>query len=329
MSASNPVAPSRAGFQHEALLYAAEDDFLAATVPFIDAGIAAGEPVLVALPPDRMLPLRDALGRDADAVVFMDMTELGQNPARIIPAWREFVDWGPAVGRPRRGIGEPIWAGRTEVEVIECQRHEALLNVAFDEGVPWQLMCPYDTTKLPGAVVEEALRSHPLYRVDGQQRASNHVLGSDMAKAHLSDPLPPPKEGSNEFAFGLDDVRAVRDYVAAYIVACDMDPVRGFDLLVAASEIATNSLRHGGGSGVVRVWHDTDTLICEFSDAGALTQPLVGRRLPRVDAEGERGIWLANQLCDLVQIRVFDSGTVVRLHMGLSVARPRSAVNAY
>jgi anti-sigma regulatory factor (Ser/Thr protein kinase) len=34
-------------------------------------------------------------------------------------------------------------------------------------------------------------------------------------------------------------------------------------------------------------------------------------------AWGGRGLWLANQLCDLVQIRSGARGTVVRLHMRL------------
>jgi anti-sigma regulatory factor (Ser/Thr protein kinase) len=108
-----------------------------------------------------------------------------------------------------------------------------------------------------------------------------------------------------------------------------MDPVRGFDLVVAAREIATNRLRHGGGRGAVRIWRDEEVLLCQFTDGGALTEPLVGRELPGEDSEGRRGIWLANQLCDLVQIRVFDCGTVVRLHMALTGDRSKSALAAY
>ena len=78
--------------------------------------------------------------------MYADMSELGQNPARIIPAWRDFVDAGDGQASPRRGIGEPIWVGRSDVELIECQRHESLLNVAFDEAPTWWLLCPYDTS---------------------------------------------------------------------------------------------------------------------------------------------------------------------------------------
>src|SRR6478672_6321726 len=37
----------RAGYRHEAVLYAGHDEFLATSLPFVRDGIAAGEPVLV------------------------------------------------------------------------------------------------------------------------------------------------------------------------------------------------------------------------------------------------------------------------------------------
>jgi Histidine kinase-like ATPase domain len=57
-----------------------------------------------------------------------------------------------------------------------------------------------------------------------------------------------------------------------------------------------------------------DAAICEVRDRGYLDQPLAGRESPARDAEGGRGLWLANQFCDLVQIRSSEAGTVVRLH---------------
>ena len=40
-----------------------------------------------------------------------------------------------------------------------------------------------------------------------------------------------------------------------------------------------------------------------------------GRLQPVLDEPGGRGLWLANQLCDLVQVRTFADGNVVRIHM--------------
>jgi hypothetical protein len=142
-------------FRHEAFLYAGATAFLEGTVPFVEAGLEAGEPVLVVVDAEKIERMREALGGDADRVAFADMAEVGSNPARIIPAWRDFLAANGG-GLGARGIGEPVDAGRTPDELVECQRHEALLNVAFAMGTPWRLLCPYDTTALPPAVLREA-----------------------------------------------------------------------------------------------------------------------------------------------------------------------------
>jgi hypothetical protein len=103
-------------FLHSALLYATPAGYLAATVPFVRDGLKRGEPVLVAVPPANGDLLRTALGRTADRVRFLDMTEAGRNPDRIVP-WvlRAFVD--RYASRRVRVVGEPIWPGRAPEEV--------------------------------------------------------------------------------------------------------------------------------------------------------------------------------------------------------------------
>ncbi|HSS67133.1 MAG TPA: sensor histidine kinase [Nocardioidaceae bacterium] len=320
MTAASPPADAHAGFRHEALLYAGADDFLAATVHFVLDGIARDEPILAALSLEKIAALKDALGNDGDRVMFADMAELGRNPARIIPAWRRFLRDGPDPGQSRRGIGEPIWAGRSDVELVEAQRHESLLNVAFDNTSDWWLLCPYDTTTLDSTVVDEARRSHPLLLEDGRHRSSPQARAHDMASAHLDDPLPDPSGGVTSIAFGPDDLRRVRHTAAATAAAFGVTGARAFELMVAVSEIATNSIRHGGGHGDLRMWADGRHVVCEVADSGALTNPLAGREDPDPDDVGRRGLWLANQLCDLVQIRVFPTGTVVRLHIATEIA---------
>src|SRR3954465_12943563 len=96
-------------FRHEALFYAGSDEFLDGTLRFIRAGLAAGEPTLVVLLADKIAALRRELGADADRVLFADMAGVGANPARIIPAWREFVaGHGGGGARPARRLGEPV-----------------------------------------------------------------------------------------------------------------------------------------------------------------------------------------------------------------------------
>ena len=89
-------------------------------------------------------------------------------------------------------------------------------------------------------------------------------------------------------------------------------------LALSVSELATNSVRHGGGSGVLRIWREDEALICEVRDRGRIDDPLAGRVRPSPDRLSGRGLWLVNQLCDLVQIRSCRAGSVVRIHMRLT-----------
>jgi anti-sigma regulatory factor (Ser/Thr protein kinase) len=97
---------------------------------------------------------------------------------------------------------------------------------------------------------------------------------------------------------------------------CGFDEDRTDAIVLAANEVATNSLVHGGGRGTLRAWLGDGSMVCEFRDAGHIAgQPLIGRVQPEAGQIGGHGLWLANQLCDLVQVRSSADGTVVRLHM--------------
>ncbi len=76
-------------------------------------------------------------------------------------------------------------------------------------------------------------------------------------------------------------------------------------------------MRHGGGHGRVLLWQQPGVLLCEVRDEGRITAPLAGRERPRRGQVGGYGLWLANQVCDLVQVRAYSAGGVVRLHMRL------------
>lgn len=117
--------------------------------------------------------------------------------------------------------------------------------------------------------------------------------------------------------FTVTDLLFVREEVAALAAGCRFAPERAADLLLAVSEVAANSVRHGGGCGVLHWWRQSDAgaeaVVCEVSDVGHIGDPLVGRRTPSEQDEGGRGVWMVNQLCDLVQVRSCPDGTVVRM----------------
>ena len=104
--------------------------------------------------------------------------------------------------------------------------------------------------------------------------------------------------------------------MAEHGAAAGLTPARIGDLVLAVDEIATNSLRHGGVPPDPQ-GPPAAAVVCEVRDAGRIQDPMVGRERPPPDRDGGRGLWLANQLCDLVQLRSFPTGAVVRLHLYL------------
>lgn len=298
-------------FRHEALIYSGDDEFVSRVATFIGDAVAAGEPTLVVVGEHKISALR-AAGCDHDLVRFADMADVGANPARIIPYWRDFA--GEHQGTAIRGVGEPISRERGSAELAECHQHEALLNLAFADTRDFYLLCPYDGASLDADVIQSARRSHPYVLTDDVHTDSETYAGLDAISVILDAPLPEPLSPPAEYQLRPGPLAEFRAFVADRARAAGLDPERTSDLVVAANEIVSNSVLYGGGSARVRVWRE-DAVICEVRDAGRITNALIGRQVPGVGEHDSRGLWMVNQLCDLVQVRSSTEGTVVRLHM--------------
>lgn len=321
MSLSAAAAlPKGKPFRHEALFYAGEAEFVERTTSFIREGVDAGEPVLVAIPRPKVDLIRSALGPEAEAVLFGDMAEIGRNPARIIPLWREFVDGYSVGGRSVRGIGEPIWAARTPEELVESQRHEALLNLAF-AGDPAWILCPYDTICVDPSILEEARKSHPLVSSGGASaQGSAASVQADEWAAPFDRPLAGTPAQAQAFPVETATLGEMRMLVLREALRTGLNGSKAEDLVIAVNEVATNTICHGGGRGTLKIWTESSSVVCEVTDEAGMhkrTKPLAGRERPKAGQEGGFGLWLVNQLCDLVQIRAFPTGSVVRLYMTL------------
>ena len=302
---------NRHGFQHQALIYAGADEYLAELMPFVHEAFMAGEPLLIAVAEDKSELIAGELGLDAHRALFLDMRKVGHNPASIIPLWRDFVD--DHGGLPVRGIGEPAWAARSRAALEECHCHEGLLNLAFAQGTDWSLLCPYDAESLGDEVLERVALTHSHVTRLGRTEESDRF---DADLDCLSADLPPPRSRPDVLGFGIAGLGEVRQQVATAAERAGLDPRGVADLVTAVSELAANSVMHGGGTGTLRLWSEEDHLLAEVEDRGLIDEPLVGRLRPSISQEGGRGLWLANQLCDLVQIRSSgDGGTRVRLHV--------------
>lgn len=294
-------------------MYAGEDGFLAGTVPFLREGLERDDAMLVVVAARKIAALRSELGPDAGRIHFADMGQVGANPARIIPVWREFADAN--AGRGLRGIGEPIFPKRTTDELIECQRHESLLNLAFADTPGFRLMCPYDVDAVGADVIEEAERSHPhVVEPDGRERPSATYLGDDAIAEPFDVPLPEPPAERESVVFDFDSLGPARELVAARAEEAGVRRTKMEDLVLAVHELLTNTVRHASGIGTLEVWRSNGTLLGEVRDDGRIADPLAGRKLAPANEVGGHGLWIATQLCDLVQLRATDAGNVIRIH---------------
>lgn len=299
-------------FRHEALFYADADEFLAGAMPFLREALEAGEPATVAVAGEKADLLAGELGADAAGVRFVDMESLGRNPARIIPFWQESVDERDGAFPGFRGVGEPIWPGRGPAEIDECERHESLLNHVFAGTPAWRLLCPYDEGRLDDEVLRSVHRNHPFPCESDPNR--RRVDGSPDPFAGS---LEPRLAGALTFDFDRSTLHEVRSLVGETAERRGLTDPRCADLVTAASELAANSVLHGGGHGTLAAWENEGTLLVEVEDGGWIEQPMVGRVRPDPTQVSGRGLWLANQFCDLVQIRSGPGGTTIRLHMSL------------
>jgi anti-sigma regulatory factor (Ser/Thr protein kinase) len=235
------------------------------------------------------------------------MNEVGRNPAQIISVFEHFVGSDDS-GRRIRGIGEPIYPSRSATALAEAQLHEALLNAPMLQDWDFWLGCPYDTSVLDCDVLDVMHATHP--HVAGQR---DHDIRTDtLLEDMFGAPLPAvPVDARRRFVIDAD-LGAAREFVRRSATELGHGDARLEDLICAVNEVVTNSMRHGDGTAVMSVWCTEDMLVCDVHDGGWIKDPLVGRLSPSATSTGGRGLWLANHLCDLVQVRSSGAGTTVR-----------------
>jgi anti-sigma regulatory factor (Ser/Thr protein kinase) len=297
----------QAPYRHEAVPYEGQDDFVACGAALAETAGAHDAQLLFLLTAAKTAALRDALGDRSPDVSYVAMDEPGRNPARLLAMLEAFR--ARADGRRCVSVNEPVLAGVSAAAVAEAQLGESVLNAPALQSWPMSVHCLYDAEQLDATSRTDMQRSHPT--VQGED--ANSAYEPDLAALLFAAPLPAaPRTAPGRDVRGTG-LGPVREFVRA--AAAELLPERREDLVLAANEIVTNSLQHGGGECRVSVWDDANSVVCEVRDAGQITDPMAGRLAPARDARTGRGLWLANHLCDLVQVRSSHEGTTVRLYV--------------
>ena len=316
LARNDPV--SAYALEHPALVYRSLDEFLAYAVPFVRQGVAAGEPVFGAVGTAELDALRSATG--TNGVHLEDTNVWHPVPATRLRAFHRYVTDALEGGAERvRLIGEPLWPAGPPGSALEWARYESVLNDVL-APFPVTIVCTYDRSRLRPEVVADARRTHPVVSTNGASVRSSDFEDPSSLLARWTPRLtrvpggaasmPPPFDPAASRAFVRD--RAARAGVA--------EP-RSMDLALAASEILANAADHGAGPTALRTWADGGYLVCQIDDAGAgLADPFAGYRPPGTEQPTGRGLWLARQVVDLMQIAPGPRGTSVRLHVPIGAA---------
>ncbi|MGY1755153.1 anti-sigma factor RsbA family regulatory protein [Blastococcus sp. SYSU D01042] len=302
---------------HAAALVASDDDVVAATVPFLEEGLSAGDTTVLACLPGTAQLIGAALG--LGAVALENHPRIGLLDTRApdaLTVTRRLLDRARGTGSGwLRVVGE-VQFGAQPSDWREGVRYEAARNVLLD-GQPLTGICLYDSRILPAEVLDSARATHPDLVVDGTRRANPEFGDPRDFLRRLPVPREPVEDAAPVLAVEAATVLAdLRHRLGAVLAAHVADPELAGDLHLALSEVAANAFRHGVPPVSARVWAGTDRLVCEIADRGvAFADPLAGFQPAHGPdlGRGGMGLWLARKLFDSVDLLPGPDGLTVRL----------------
>jgi anti-sigma regulatory factor (Ser/Thr protein kinase) len=299
-------APHRAReYRHDAFLYDDDEHLARVAAPFVRAGLAAGEAVVLAAAPRVAGMLHDAVGAHPLLHVLERHDVYRARTPTAITTFRRLAEQYAGDGVPRvRVVGE-VDFGLTQRDWLEWQRYESVINEALADWPLWGL-CVFDAQRLPQPLLDSAMATHPtLVGPDG--RAPNpgfvdpatYVRGLPVPEEPLE--ATPPRLTAPDVSDFVGLRRAVATELARTRAGGDLVE----DFLLAVDEMVSNAIRHGRPPVGLRLWTAEDRVVCTISDGGpGWDDPFAGYGPAHGDdlSRGGMGLWLARQLCDHVDI---------------------------
>ncbi len=127
--------------------------------------------------------------------------------------------------------------------------------------------------------------------------------------------------------FDASSLSALRTAAQACVVQAGMPAERATDIVIALHELAANAVRHGAGSGRLRIWDRIGALYCRVDDDGEAATRSQGHGGAGTDGAGSagqnladswprepgHGLWLARQVADQMTLRSDSRGTIAAI----------------
>lgn len=303
----------RATGVHRAVIYERPAQFDEAVTAFARQGIARGEATTVLAVPEHLERVRAALGAGADAVRFADADGIYRRPGQVLSAIAALLDTATAGGRPARLVGEQCLAGLSPAETAHYLRCEAASNALY-AAYPVTVLCPYDASALPASVLDACRRTHPELLEGGAPVANAQFVEPRRFLRGPAGPVDPPR-GAPVFAFTqVEDLAAARTFLRARATETGLGAAALTELVTGAGEVLTNAVVHGACPCQLWVYAESGALVVHVRDAGSgFADPLAGYLPPEPRTGRGRGLWLAHQTSDAVELATGAAGTDVRL----------------
>jgi anti-sigma regulatory factor (Ser/Thr protein kinase) len=306
---------------HGAAVVNTQDEMLAAALPFLDAGLRAGDLVALTCPPETVALLSSELGERARAVESDPrISLLGNRAPDALTMCRRYLERAIAAGETggsgRLRVVAEVDFGNDPADWREGQRFESVYNRLLGDA-PVSAICLYDRRRLPAPVVDSAEATHPHVVSGTTWTTSNGFQDPGVYIPSLPLPRTPIEDGDPVFSVeNAPTLAGLRHQLGAVLATLVTDRDQQEDLHLAASEIAANAFRHGVRPVSARVWADGDRVICVISDRGtSYSDPFSGFAPAHgLDLSlGGMGLWLARKLWDHVDVLPTSQGLSVRL----------------
>ena len=243
-----------------------------------------------------ILRVRERTGIDLGGV---DMDVVGRNPARLLPELQRLHH--EHRGQELCCVAEPSAPGTSGSLASELALNDLLLSLPALAAWDCAFTCVYDAESLDASAVAA---------IEARHTCADFEDAVVRARAVALPPRPPD---SAELGVDRTTLGALRGFVQARAGQALRQPDRVDDFVYAVNEVVTNSLCHGEGRARVALWVEPGAVVCEVRDRGWVRDPLAGRVAPDPRRTSGRGLWLANQLCDRVQLRSAPPGPSVRV----------------